>query len=250
MVTIEQELSTLTNNFTDKAPAVRCKTIEEKQEALKIFRQHYEVVEVSDGRKPGEKEMSWVIACSNPKDMNESLLEEGGDMDMELADFDDPDDDLDLEDENYDSIDDISEIDKANKITLLKKKAADLAEKWRETYKEISILASDLDLTAVHDEELNIELKKTNGKDADIEGDLDEIDKEISDLEDEAEDIDDSFGPSEYDSRAAALQDEPETAYEESLQQPSDATLVESTSLISNDPNELPIRADEIDDDF
>jgi len=237
MKTIEQQLADLSNNFSDKQVGVKCHTIEEKQEAVKIFRQYYDIVEPADVTAPGDVKMTWQINCANPKKMNESLIQEAddedlefsdeefdddsdlevdGDDDLDLSEFDNPDDDMDLSDENLDSIDDISEVDKAEQIAILKKRAADLSEKWRDIYSQISTLARNLDLVATYDDDLNIELKKADGTSSKYKDDLKQLkDKVEGEPQDE---FDDDFGPSEYDARAAEYSQEPEPVQTESVE--------------------------------
>ena len=259
---IKTELARLSSEFTETPFEVRCWNEGEKNDAVKILKDYYKYVDVSDGRKSEDEQMCWYIACDGLKSkVNESMLTEDEENGFDL----DVDDDLDLDDLDLDTIDDSSEIDSADEITVLKKKAHDLAEKWFETYKQIGQLARKLDLVATHNDKLEIELKKADGEKADIDGDVDFIDavdqinlNDKQESENEDSDIDDDFGPSEYDERAKHLpQDAP---VGESLEVPK-VQVTESaypwnkdngTNNLScgADPNELPLSLEDVDDEM
>ena len=263
-MTIEQELAELTSNFTEPDVALKCWTKNEKYNAIKILRDHYKIVEVSDGRMSPDEGMNWVISAAEPKQVKESL-NEGGDYDLILSesedDFDlDPDDDFDLDDLDLDSLQDSSEIADADQLTVLKARAADLADKWKETYKQISKLAKELDLIASHNDELEIKIEKVNGEASDVDGDLDKVAVAMDELDQtDSEEVDDSFGPSEFDDRAALLP--PDIKVEEFKPGIAEKQITESSypwnkenGTIdlghSEDPNELYLDPNRVDDDF
>lgn len=254
-MTIEQELAKLTDNFTEDNVAVRCWTKNEKYNAIDIFKQHYNIVDVSDGRGSADEKLSWVIAASEPKQLKETLTEADETFDL------DPDDDFDLSDLNTDSIQDSTDIANADQITVLKARAADLAKKWQDTYKQINELAKKLDLVVSHDEDLKITIDKADGSKADLDKDLDKVATAIDSLDskEQNEEIDDSFGPSEYDDRAALLP--PDIKVESlDLEKPAVQTTESyypwnkdnGTNDLgqSNDPDELSLDINDVDDDF
>lgn len=59
---VEAELRKMTNNFTVESGEVSCFFREEKDYGRDVLRQHYRVVEVSDGRKSENEPMCYVIA--------------------------------------------------------------------------------------------------------------------------------------------------------------------------------------------
>ena len=70
---VERELKSITNDWTDKDGTIRCYWEQEKTYGLQILKQHYNHVETSDGRTGRGEEMSWVIAYSNPKEIEEDF---------------------------------------------------------------------------------------------------------------------------------------------------------------------------------
>jgi len=255
MITIEQELSNLTNNFKDDDVAIRCKTKEEKLEALKIFREHYDVVEVSDGRRSDNEPMSWVIACSNPKQIQESLLTEAEDEeevdvkddedieevdDVEVEDdtdaFEEPqedfgefDDDLELDDlAAFDDTEDTMDLDDENYDTIDDVSEVGKADKITVLKKRASDLSKKwLDVyNQIVDLAKDLDLTVTHNDDFVIEltkadGTDSKYEKDLDDIEAELkgnDDIDDSFGPSEFDGRATQLGDDVEINQNESLE--------------------------------
>jgi len=263
-MSIEYQLAELSNNFTEQNGAVKCYTEVEKDQAKEIFNKYYDIVEISDGRKSDNDRLSYIIAYSNPKELKETLNEADKDAESELSEdeflneldeldsedismMDNPDNDTDLSDLDVGAVDDASEVEEADQLTILKKRAHDTAEKWKDLFKQISDLAKDLDLVATHNDELEIELVKADGAKADVEQDLEtintELENELDSLDDE---IDDDFGPSGFEDRAQNLKDEP---VGESLEQAQNISINES-SVVNVDPNELHISEDEIDDDF
>ena len=80
---VEEDLKSLTHNWTDKKGTIRCYYEQEKQYGVQILKQHYKIVEVSDGRTGTGQDMSWAITYKDPKkeikenlddnDLNESL---------------------------------------------------------------------------------------------------------------------------------------------------------------------------------
>ena len=63
----EAFLKKYTDNYTKEDGAVRTYYSTEKDNARDILKQHYEYVDVSDGRQDKDDEMKWVIAFSTPK---------------------------------------------------------------------------------------------------------------------------------------------------------------------------------------
>ena len=111
-------------------------------------------------------------------------------------------------------------------------------------------------MVASHDLDLNIELRKIDGTDSNIDDDLDFIDNaeksfdELKAEEDSSSDVDDSFGPSEYDGRAAMLSDD--EPLEEALNtKAKDVQFIsESNQAFTPSSTELYINESDIDDDF
>lgn len=64
---VEQELKSITDNFTDKDGTVKCFFPEEKEHAMKVLRKHYKIVEPSDGRRSKYDEVVYVLAYAEPK---------------------------------------------------------------------------------------------------------------------------------------------------------------------------------------
>ena len=72
---IYDELKSLTNNFTKDNIILHTDYEEEKNDAVIILKNYYDIVEVSDGRMHEDEEMCYVIAVSSPKNRNISILE-------------------------------------------------------------------------------------------------------------------------------------------------------------------------------
>ena len=80
---VEEDLKSLTHNWTDKEGTIRCYYEQEKQYGVQVLKQHYKTVETSDGRTGIGQDMSWAITYKDPKkeikenlddnDLNESL---------------------------------------------------------------------------------------------------------------------------------------------------------------------------------
>ena len=64
---VERELKDITNDFTDKDGNIRCYWEQEKEYGKQILKDHYDIIEVSDGRTGKGEDMSWVISYANPK---------------------------------------------------------------------------------------------------------------------------------------------------------------------------------------
>ena len=252
---IEQILSVLTNSFTESTSSTNkgivIDDIDKRDAAVNILKKYYEDVDFDEGKSVDGGIHKYILKYSNPlkeslilceddepeEDAEEAPKEDSAednsdssedDINLETEEpedeFDlDPDDDLDLSEMPLDTIDDSSEIDNADDITILKKRASDLADKWKDTFKQICDNARVLGLIATHDDELNIELKKSDGSLSDYEYDLDYLEQnpidttnvndvdnydtfdDLSDNENNSDGIDDDFGPSKYDTRAESL---------------------------------------------
>lgn len=72
---VERELKSITNNWTDKEGTIRCYWEQEKNYGLQILKKHYKYIETSDGRTGKGEDMSWILAYSEPKELEESLNE-------------------------------------------------------------------------------------------------------------------------------------------------------------------------------
>lgn len=71
---IERVLKKLTKNFKVQDGYLRTYYVQEKLLAVPVLKQHYNIVEVSDGRVDETSEPSWIISYSNPKeDLDENL---------------------------------------------------------------------------------------------------------------------------------------------------------------------------------
>ena len=70
---VERELNKITNGWTDKEGTIRCYWEQEKNYGKQILKDHYKYVEVSDGRTGRGEDMSWVIAYSTPKEIEEDF---------------------------------------------------------------------------------------------------------------------------------------------------------------------------------
>ena len=245
MISIEKELAALSNNFTEPRVAVKCWTFDEKEAAVKIFNKYYNNVDVSEKNMNSSK--CWIILGEDPitNDDLDYLIE----SDMSSPGFN-------ISSLKLSAIGDTADIKTANSITVLKRRAANIAKQWNDLYDQISKLARKIDLVASHDLDLNIELKKIDGTDSNIDNDLDFIDnaeKSFNKLkaeENSDSDIDDSFGPSEYDGRAAMLKDD--EPIEEALNtQARDVQFIsESAQAFTPSSAELYINESDIDDDF
>lgn len=64
---VENKLSELTNRFKESSGNIRCWYEVEKQSAIKILKNYYDIVEVSDDRRDDNDEINWIISYSNPK---------------------------------------------------------------------------------------------------------------------------------------------------------------------------------------
>lgn len=64
---IERTLAEITDNFREKDGIVRTDYEEEKIIAKKVLEKHYDIVEVSDGRRYDNDDVTWVISYTNPK---------------------------------------------------------------------------------------------------------------------------------------------------------------------------------------
>lgn len=64
---IERTLAEITDNFKEKDGTVRTGYEEEKIIAKKVLEKHYDIVEVSDGRRYDNDDVTWVISYTNPK---------------------------------------------------------------------------------------------------------------------------------------------------------------------------------------
>ena len=71
---IERTLAEITDNFREKDGTVRTGYEEEKIIAKKVLEKHYDIVEVSDGRRYDNDDVTWVISYTSPKNnKNESI---------------------------------------------------------------------------------------------------------------------------------------------------------------------------------
>ena len=64
---IERTLAEITDNFREKDGTVRTGYEEEKIIAKKVLEKHYDIVEVSDGRRYDNDDVTWVISYTSPK---------------------------------------------------------------------------------------------------------------------------------------------------------------------------------------
>ena len=64
---IERTLAEITDNFREKDGTVRTGYEEEKIIAKKVLEKHYDIVEVSDGRRYDNDDVTWVISYATPK---------------------------------------------------------------------------------------------------------------------------------------------------------------------------------------
>jgi len=234
---INQKLIKLTENFTKESVAVRLFSEKSKNEALKIFDEHYLNIKTTSGVSEGKN--CWVVKCESLK-LNEEDLDIFGD------------DDLDFNDTSDFGYNDTT--DDANQLTVLKKQTADLAEKWKASYQQLVDVAKKLNLIISHDEDLNVKIEKSNTESQKLDRELN-IDKEVDNDE-----IDDSFGPSEFDNRASELGDDIDIESKQTQESLQSTSVTEDYSLDSNigtiklntnsDPNELYLDDSMVDDDF
>ncbi len=69
-----KDTENLTKNFTKKSGTITTSYVNEKDHCRDLLKKHYKNVDVSDGRRSKDEDMSWVIAYSDPKsDLNESV---------------------------------------------------------------------------------------------------------------------------------------------------------------------------------
>lgn len=86
---IVKTIRDLTNNYTSQSGTLRTYYRVEKNAAMNELRNHYNVVEVSDGRRDNNDDISWVIAYADP------IVEEDNTKDESLAESRlDPDNDM------------------------------------------------------------------------------------------------------------------------------------------------------------
>ena len=247
MISIEKELAALSNNFTEPRVAVKCWTFDEKEAAVKIFNKYYTNVNVSEKNTNSATNNCWVILGEDPiiNDNLDYLIE----SDISSPGFN-------ISSLKLSAIGDTTDIKTANSITVLKRRAANIAKQWNDLYNQISKLARKIDLVASHDLDLNIELKKIDDTDSNIDNDLafiDNAEKSFNELKAEknsASDIDDSFGPSEYDDRAAMLKDDAPIEEDLNTQAKDVQFISESTQAFTPSSDELYINESDIDDDF
>ena len=69
----EDFIKKYTKNFTLEDGTIRTYFKEEKDDARKILRDHYKIVEVSDGRRSNDEDMCWVLAFNEPKTLKEAV---------------------------------------------------------------------------------------------------------------------------------------------------------------------------------
>lgn len=86
---IVKTIRDLTNNYTSQSGTLRTYYRVEKNAAMNELRNHYNVVEVSDGRRDAHDDINWVIAYADPivkegDTENESLTESRLDPDNDL----------------------------------------------------------------------------------------------------------------------------------------------------------------------
>lgn len=86
---IVKTIRDLTNNYTSQSGTLRTYYRVEKNAAMNELRNHYNVVEVSDGRRDAHDDINWVIAYADPiveedDTQNESLTESRLDPDNDL----------------------------------------------------------------------------------------------------------------------------------------------------------------------
>ena len=112
---IVKTIRDLTNNYTSQSGTLRTYYRVEKNAAMNELRNHYNVVEVSDGRRDAHDDINWVIAYADPiveedDTQNESLIESRLDPDNDLMGTrfyyaikfdDDTVDTVDVEDPDY-----------------------------------------------------------------------------------------------------------------------------------------------------
>ena len=129
MVSIEKELAALSNNFTEPRVAVRCWTFDEKEAAVKIFNKYYNKVNVSEKNTNSIDNNCWIILGEDPIDDNELdyLIE----SDMSSPGFN-------ISSLKLSAIGDTADIKTANSITVLKRRAANIAKQWNDLYDQIS----------------------------------------------------------------------------------------------------------------
>lgn len=86
---IVKTIRDLTNNYTSQSGTLRTYYRVEKNAAMNELRNHYNVVEVSDGRRDAHDDINWVIAYADPiveeddiknEDLTESRLDPDNDM--------------------------------------------------------------------------------------------------------------------------------------------------------------------------
>lgn len=86
---IVKTIRDLTNNYTSQSGTLRTYYRVEKNAAMNELRNHYNVVEVSDGRRDNNDDISWVIAYADP------IVEEDNTKDESLTESRlDPDNDM------------------------------------------------------------------------------------------------------------------------------------------------------------
>lgn len=86
---IVKTIRDLTNNYTSQSGTLRTYYRVEKNAAMNELRNHYNVVEVSDGRRDAHDDINWVIAYADPiveedNTQNESLTESRLDPDNDM----------------------------------------------------------------------------------------------------------------------------------------------------------------------
>ena len=86
---IVKTIRDLTNNYTSQSGTLRTYYRVEKNAAMNELRNHYNVVEVSDGRRDAHDDINWVIAYADPiveenNTKNESLTESRLDPDNDM----------------------------------------------------------------------------------------------------------------------------------------------------------------------
>lgn len=86
---IVKTIRDLTNNYTSQSGTLRTYYRVEKNAAMNELRNHYNVVEVSDGRRDAHDDINWVIAYADPiveedDTQNESLTESRLDPDNDM----------------------------------------------------------------------------------------------------------------------------------------------------------------------
>lgn len=86
---IVKTIRDLTNNYTSQSGTLRTYYRVEKNAAMNELRNHYNVVEVSDGRRDAHDDINWVIAYADPiveedNTKNEALIESRLDPDNDM----------------------------------------------------------------------------------------------------------------------------------------------------------------------